>query len=202
MRAATEHAAGLGMLNMQDPDVQYEGLKLFGLTKMVPTLDINIQSALQKQQAFEEWVINPQNAGAFVQQATMKVQQYQQALAGATDPNMPMPPAPELLVGTPLELLPWYQKNIHKGELLKWANSDRMREIFSTVPVAKEMVKMHLQEIDAALAQEAAQQAMLTMGPQRRMGGAAEGMTNSNRESTSGNEPKDNGQGAQNQGPA
>jgi hypothetical protein len=59
MRAAVEHANTLGMLNMQDPDQQYEGLKLFGLTKMIPTLDIHIQAARSKQQAFEQWIGDP-----------------------------------------------------------------------------------------------------------------------------------------------
>jgi hypothetical protein len=46
-------------VNLHDPDQQYEALRLMGLTKMVPALDINVQSALQKQQLFEEWAADP-----------------------------------------------------------------------------------------------------------------------------------------------
>src|SRR5206468_37960 len=84
MRAAVEHANTLGMLNMQDPDQQYEGLKLFGLTKMVPTLDIHVQSALQKQQAFETWVVDPQMVQQWLLQEQKIQQDYELAVSQAT----------------------------------------------------------------------------------------------------------------------
>ena len=199
MRAAMEHASQLGMLNLADPDQQYEGLKLMGLTRMVPTLDIHVQAALQKQQSFEEWVMNPENIAAFAMQANQQMEVYQQELAGATDPMAPMPQAPALLVGTPLEWFPWYEPIIHRQELMKWANGDRMRELFTAKPEARQLVAMHLQEIEGALAQIAMAQAAAEQG---QPGGAGGAMANSNRESTSGNEPKGNGQGAQNAGPA
>ena len=200
MRAAIEHATGLGMLNMQDPDQQYEGLKLFGLTKMVPTLDIHVQAALQMQQAFEGWVVAPGALEAFGQNAMQVMGQYQQELAGATDPEAPMPEPPSLLAGTPLEWFPWYNPIIHKQELMKWANSDRMRELFTAQPAARKLVALHLQDIDNALMQQVAQQ-MAAQGGGPGPSGAGAAMANSNRESTQGNEPKGTGEGAQNAGP-
>ena len=200
MRAATEHASQLGMLNLQDPDVQYEGLKLFGLTRMVPTLDIHVQAALQKQEAFETWVMNPQNVQQFAMQAQQQMQGYQQQLVGAQNPEAPMPQPPALLAGTPLEWFPWYDPIIHRQELMKWANSDRMRELFTAQPAGRKLVTLHLQEIEGVLAQQAAQQMAMQAGP--KPGGAGKAMGNSNRESTSGNEPRGSGQGAQNAGPA
>ena len=199
MRAAVEHASQLRMLNLQDPDQQYEGLKLFGLTRMVPTLDIHVQAALQKQQAFEEWVLNPANIQGFAVQAQQMMGQYQDQLAGATNPEQPMPQSPTLLANTPLEWLEWFNPVIHKQELLKWANSDHMRELFKTQPATKQLVTLHLQDIDAALARQVMQQMAATQPSQP--GGAGAAMANSNREATSGNEPRGIGQGAQNAGP-
>jgi hypothetical protein len=195
MRAAMEHAAQLNMLNLQDPDQQYEGLKLMGLTRMVPTLDIHVQAALQKQQAFEEWVMNPANVQQFALQANQMMLGYQQELAGATDPMQPMPEQPALLTGTPLEWFPWYEPIIHRQELMKWANGDRMRELFKKTPAARQLVAMHLQDIENALAMIAQAQAMAEAGAQGQPGGAGGAMANSNRESTSGNEPKGNSTG-------
>jgi hypothetical protein len=193
MRAAVEHANTLGMLNMQDPDQQYEGLKLFGLTRMVPTLDIHVQAALQKQQAFEEWVANPQAIQSFVMGVQQQEQQYQQQLAGfqqaqaqssqqlvaAQDPNAPMPPPlqapptpPSMLENTPLKWYPWYSPIIHLQEFLKWANDDHIRELIVAQPIVAKLLEIHMQEITAAMPQ------MGPGGPPP--GGAGQGMQNSN----------------------
>lgn len=201
MRASVEHAAGLGMLNMMDPDQQYEGLKLFGLTRMVPTLDIHVQAALQKQQAFEDWIADPQNVQAFVAQAkqeqafyTQEVQAYdaartavsQQMPGAAADPTRPLPPVPQpppappaMLAGTPLEWFPWYNASIHMQEFLKWANDDHIRELSKTVPITVEMLKLHMQEIQAALAPPPG---MLPAPPPSAQG-AGRAMANSNKNS-------------------
>ncbi len=165
MRAAMEHANSLGMLNMQDPDQKYEGLKLMGLTRMIPTLDINIQSALQKQAAFEQWVQQPQ----LVQQ-TMKLAQAQQTayeqaiqvaqqrsaveLGAAKDPAVPMPqpvqpppPPPSVLDSTPLKWYPWYDAQIHMQEFIKWAQDDHIRELMKTNKLVEQFLIQHLQEI-------------------------------------------------------
>lgn len=164
MRASVEHANTLGMLNMQDPDQQYEGLKLFGLTRMVPTLDIHVQAALQKQQNFEEWVVVPQNIQMFAMQAQQQQQAYQQAAlqvqeqlhTAAVNPTAPMPqplpPPPDPLLGSPLEWMPWYNPFIHRQEFLKWANDDTIRELMSKVPPVKMFLQMHLAAIEQAIA--------------------------------------------------
>jgi len=203
MRASLEQANGLQMLDMADPDQRYEGLKLFGLTKLAPTLDIHVQAALQKQEAFEEWAINPQNIQLALRETEAEVLQYEQALAANPDPALVGEP-PSMLSHTPLEWLPWYSAPIHKQEFLKWANGDSVRELLVKNPGLKNLLATHLGEIDRAMSEQAMANAML-LNPQAAQGGAAGGgqaMSNSNRESTQGNEPKGNGQGAQNQGPA
>ena len=202
MRAAVEHASQLGMLNMQDPDEKYEGLKLFGLTRMIPSLDIHIQAALQKQQAFEEWLSDPmaqQKSFMLDQQAQ---QQYAiQAQGAPIDPmtgqSMTGPP-PSPLATTPLKWLPWYNPVIHRQEFLKWANSDRVRELLKTNQMAEGLLIGHLSEIDMALAE---QQMLAAGAAPHGPSGSGAAMANSNRESTTGVEPRGQGQGAQNQGP-
>ncbi len=179
MRAALDHAAGLGMVNLQDPDQQYAALNLFGLQTMVPSLDIQMQSALQKQQAFEEWIKEPQNQMAamqLIQQYQLELQQYadQMAQQAATpapmSPDggmMPPPPAapaappPPLPVSpmaqTPLKWRRWYRANIHFNEFLKWANSDDIRELLNDKkvgPVIEALLTLHQQDIEAAILEQ------------------------------------------------
>ena len=165
MRAAVEHANSLGMLDMTDPDQKYEALKLFGLTRMVPTLDINIQSALQKQQAFELWV---QDKGKLKEYAdTMQAQETEYmatvqgakaehdtamegaaASAGAPMPEMqPLPPPPDPLALTPLVWQSWYDARIHMQEFLKWANGDAIRQLLQTAPFITQLLTLHQQQI-------------------------------------------------------
>jgi hypothetical protein len=167
MRAALDHAFTLQMVNMADPDQQYQALQLFGLTKMIPTLDINIQAALQKQQAFEEWIVGT-DMQQFVQQEQQQQVAYQQQLATThpTDPSQPVPPAPSLLANTPLKWYPWYNPVIHRQEFLKWANGDTIRELMATHPQVEQFLTLHLQEIEANLAQQAMQAAAMAAGPQ------------------------------------
>lgn len=169
MRAAVEHASTLGMLNMQDPDQRYEALKLFGLTRMVPTLDINIQSALQKQQAFEQWAQDKKALAQYAQAMQAQTQAYmgqvQQAKtkfdqgtmaaansAGAPMPSIEMPPPPPSpLEMTPLKWWGFYNAEIHMQEFLKWANGDMIRELLKTSPFIGQLLELHQQEIAAAM---------------------------------------------------
>jgi hypothetical protein len=194
MRASVEHANGLGLLNMRDPDQQYKALQLFGLTKMVPTLDIHMQAALQKQDSFEKWVTNEKVVAAALaiaqeQQAVYEqaLQQYQtatsQQLAGSTDPSnplpapLPMPQAPPSpLDGTPLKWQPWFNPQIHLQEFLKWANDDHIRELMQKTPVVEGLLRMHMQEIIAAMPPPVS-------APIPAPGGAAVAMQNSNNNS-------------------
>jgi hypothetical protein len=201
MRAALDHAAQLQMLNMADPDQQYEGLKLFGLTKMVPTLDIHIQAALQKQQAFEKFAADQKALMAY-QKSAMEQQQiaqqqaqvYQQQLvaAGSGDPNVPLPqppaPPPSPLAGTPLKWHVWYNPAIHRQEFFKWANGDKVKQMLATNPALEPLLNLHFQEILQAMQQEAGQQAQIQQAaqPQPMAGaviqpqGGGRGMRNSN----------------------
>lgn len=161
MRAAVDHAAQLGMLNLQDPDTSYAGLRLFGLTTLIPSLDIQIQGALQKQQAFQDWIADPQNQ----QLITQGLQAYQADLANeqavlaeaqqmgtlGQSPLPPLPPSP--LNQTPLKWLKWFNPIIHKQEFLKWANSDRIRDLLKQPegPLVEQLLTLHLAEMEQAL---------------------------------------------------
>lgn len=208
IRAAMEQANQLQMLNMQDPDQRYEGLKLFGLTKLAPSLDIHVQSALQKQDAFEEWAGNNAAMLMSYQKTEQDVAKYEAALAQTQDIDLLGPP-PSPLDNMPLQWMPWWNASIHKQEFLKWANGDSVRELLAKNPGLKNILATHLGEIDQHLSEQAMQNSLLTNPPRPNLGGAApqgaggaQAMKNSNNESTKGNEPKGNGQGAQNQGPA
>jgi hypothetical protein len=58
-RAAIEHANQLSILDPADPEQRYSILTYLGLSDLVPSLDMHVQSALQIQDAFERWVENP-----------------------------------------------------------------------------------------------------------------------------------------------
>ena len=58
-RAAIEHANQLRLIDPTDPDQRYIILSELGLAKLVPSLDVHVQTALQMQDAFERWVENP-----------------------------------------------------------------------------------------------------------------------------------------------
>lgn len=203
MRASIDHAAQLGMLNLTDPDQQYEGLKLFGLTRMVPTLDIQIQSALQKQNAFQDWIANQANLVTAVQ----GLQQYQlglveqqkqlaagqQQMATTGQPQQPASPPPSPLLNTPFEWLGWYNPVIHKQEFLKWANSDRIRDLLKQQPagaIAKALMTLHLQEMDQQIA--IVQATMAPQGPPPNQQGGGRAMRNSNQ--NAGHEQRPEGQ--------
>lgn len=223
IRAAVEHANTLQMLPLNDPDVQYEGLKLFGITKMVPTLDRHVQRALQKQQAFVEWLNTPQQQ----QESRAKDMQAQQdhqlktrqalsvlpqpdAMGAIQPPVLPEPPSP--LAHTPLAWKKWYSPRIHLQEWIKFCNGDRGVEVFRNFPFAEGLAEAHLMEIQIALTEE-------MMGPlgadtpqmgapagaagaqNPKAAGRAQGTKNSNREATQDLEPSGQGEGAQRAGP-
>lgn len=205
IRAAVEHLNTLGFIDPNDPDQKYKVFQLFGQPKLSPSLDIHMQAALRKQQAFEEWAANPQAQQLSVQLATQELQAYEQQLAQVqmpvnqpqvdpktgqpmpTDPNAEaqqmqaaLPPPPPLTKHTPLAWKPWYSAPIHKQEFLKWANSDRMVELLQQNSKLEDLLVAHLQEIDGAIAMAQMQAA----GPQpQKPGGAGMAMQNSNGES-------------------
>lgn len=195
MRASVEHANSLGMLNMTDPDQQYEGLKLFGLTRMVPSLDIHVQAALQKQENFEKWVVKKQAVAVYAQLANMASETYNQQVLQAQQENMqaasdpmlaplppPLPPPPDPLAGMPLEWMPWWNPIVHKQEFLKWANDDAIRDLMLQSPAVKPLLKMHLAAIEQAIV-AANPPAPVAPAPMPAAGGAGKAMSNSNQNS-------------------
>ena len=211
MRAALDHASQLGMVNLQDPDQQYEGLKLMGLTKMVPTLDIQMQSALQKQQAFEDWTADQAAVQQSMQQTAVETAQYQQQLQvqqAQQAPPVPgmlppaLPPPPSILAHTPLKWRPWYDAMIHRQEFVKWANSDTIRDLLQAKPAFEAFLVQHLTEIEQAVMQQVQLRMMMATGGPPPLQGAGRAMRNSQQESSQGIEPTGVGTGAQRQGPA
>jgi hypothetical protein len=198
IRAAVDHASQLQMINLQDPDTQYKAMQSFGLLNFIPSLDIQVQGALFKQSSFQDWIAQPQN----VQVAAQQLQGYQQMLMAqqaelasgqeemnATGvPAQPPPAPPSPLIGTPFEWLPWFNVVIHKQEFLKWANSDRVRDMLKqpqSGPIVKALMTLHIQEMDAQLAEMQAAAAMAqpqSGGPQNQQG-AGRAMRNSNQNS-------------------
>lgn len=65
-RAAIEQANQLGLINPQDPDQKYALLSTFGLSDLVPSLNIHVQAALNVQDEFERWVEAPQGPSPLV----------------------------------------------------------------------------------------------------------------------------------------
>jgi hypothetical protein len=230
-RAAIEHLNTLGFINPQDPDQAYKVFQEFGCTYLSPSLDVHVQAAHQKQEAFELWATDQNKLMAWAQQQMQLQQgfmqeqenaqvehvvQSEQAIAAGGEPPMqaapPAPPSP--LIGTPLEWRGWYNANIHKQEFLKWANGDRIRELIQEKPEVIGLLEAHLMEMDIKLMEEmsgmiggqmlgdTAQPAPAGQQKKDRKGGNGSAMGNSNTESTTDNEPKGNGEGSQNRGPS
>ncbi len=91
IRAAVEHLNQLGFIDPSDPDQKYKVFQLFGQTRLSPSLDIHMQAALRKQQAFEEWAANPEEVAKSVMLMQEDVSQYQQQLAAIPPPVSPEP---------------------------------------------------------------------------------------------------------------
>lgn len=226
-RAAIEHLNQLGFINPQDPDQKYKVFQEFGCANLSPSLDVHVQAAHQKQEAFEAWIGDDATVQSWAQQQVqaqnMHMQQQQQQQAGfaqaqaanPTQPMMPPPvqPPPSPLTGSPLEWRGWYDANIHRQEFLKWANGDRIRELIQQKPAVVGLLEAHLMEMEIKLAEQASGmvggQSLSPNQPpapppaaKPPAGGNGSAMGNSNHESTHGTEPKGTGQGAQNRGPA
>jgi hypothetical protein len=196
MRAGVEHLNSLGFIDPADPDQKYKVYQMFGMSGLSPALDIHMQAALRKQQAFEEWAKNPQAQQQSLQLAAQEVEQYEQKLAevpgddgevmpgpdGAPAPLPQLPPPPSVNAHTPLAWKPWYEPMIHRQEFLKWANSDVVIDLLKQNPKLEILLTTHLQEIDMALAVRAA----ALQGPapgKKEPQGAGRAMKNSNAES-------------------
>ena len=198
MRAMVEHLVGLQAINPTEPDTNYSILQLFGGTKLAPTLNIHMQAAVRKQQAFETWALDRNAQLLSAQQGQQATSEYVEKLDavpadGIPDPAtgqvvMPtLPPPPSPTQFTPLAWKPWYNPAIHRQEFMKWANSDRMLELVKKNPALEPLLVAHLQDIDIAMAEMQAKLQALTQSPNTQgPKGAAQGgraMSNSNSES-------------------
>jgi hypothetical protein len=218
MRASVEHLNSLGFIDPNDPDQKHKVYQMFGMTKLSPSLDVHMQAALRKQQAFEEWARNPEAQQQSVMLAEQDMAQYQAEIAAipppppvqqpeptvgpdgqpgvaaapAPEPLPNIPPPPSLNKRTPLAWKAWYNPAIHKQEFLKWANSDVMVQMLEENPALEALLEAHLQEMDTALAA----QMMMQQAPPKPGGGgigAGQAMKNSNSES-GGSQNADNNQ--------
>jgi hypothetical protein len=200
IRAAVEHLNTLGFLDPNDPDQKYKVFQLFGQSGLSPALDIHMQAALRKQQAFEEWAADDAAQQKSFAEAQQKMADYAQSIVGmqpepgvpgpdgVVPPAAPVPPPPSINATTPLAWKPWYSAPIHKQEFLKWANSDRMIELMASNPALEQLMTAHLLEIDTAMAPPP----MPGEGPGPKPGGGmGQAMKNSNQES--GGAQNDNG---------
>jgi hypothetical protein len=188
-RAAIEHLNSLKLIDPSDPDQRYKILQSFGQTKLMPALDIHMQAALRKQQAFEEWAQSPEAQQESLVAAQGDLAKWEAEMAKAqppapaqpqvgpegapmpTDPAVEeqqmaaaLPPPPNPNAHTPLAWKPWFDARVHKQEFLKWMNSDVMVELLGQNPALEQLATAHLADIDGQLAMEAQQMAMAQAG--------------------------------------
>jgi hypothetical protein len=206
-RAAIEQANQLRMIDPMDPEQRYTILQGFGLSDLVKTLDFDVKSALQEQDAFERWVASGAPQDPMVQQQLMMlVQEYQQSqmmaqqqqqqaaqieTATGIPPALPPPPPPP--EPTPFVRKPYHADPVHFAEHRKWALSDKAREIFQADPLLEQLFILHLE-----IHQQEMQAQMMAM----QGGGGGGAMAGSNRESGNpGDVPKGNKESNQNRGP-
>jgi hypothetical protein len=209
-RAAIEHLNGLGMIDPADTDQRYAIYQKFGMTKLAPALDLHMQRALAKQQAFEEWAIDPAAQAESMQKAQEGMVAYQQEVAALAPPppagpqvdpatglEIPpdpaaeeaavaaaIPPPPSLTMHTPLEWKPWYDPFIHEREFVKWANGDSVIELVAQNPSLEQILLAAYEEIKAAKSQAMMEAAMSSASSMQVSGpgGASMAMANSNQE--------------------
>lgn len=205
-RAAIEQAAQLGMITPQDPEQRYRILSSLGLSDLIETLDADVKSAKQEQDAFEQWVGSPEAQQAIMpggaleqaaQQHAMAMQQYQQQqataqlAATAMGAQLPETPPPVLQPLTPFQVKLWHEAGVHFSEHRKWGNSDTAREIFATYPVLEQFFAAHLQE----------HQAMMAPPPGAALPQKGGAMERSNSESNENHERTGTDEGADKRGP-
>jgi len=145
-RASIEHLKQLGGVDLKDADTQYAVYQKLGQTDLIPALDKQHQCALQNQDAFVKWI-----RGA-------NVAKYLPPPPPPVVPGQPPPPAappldPETDRTYPFKLRPWYDAPIHRVELVKWAVSDLMIEMFSTTPEAEYFVGRYLAQLEGKISE-------------------------------------------------
>jgi hypothetical protein len=96
-RAAIEQLNQLGFLDKTDAEQRYNILKAFGQTDLLPSLDNDVKSAQQEQDAFEKWASDP-NASMVIPQAPPMLPS---GLPGGDGGNWGPPPAEVAPTGPP-----------------------------------------------------------------------------------------------------
>lgn len=143
-RAAIDHLAQIGLLNPQDPDQRVAIYQKFGQTSLMPSTDAQVQEAWMNMEKFEKFMSNPMAIAQAQQEAMLAEQQ-------ATASGQPF----QMTFG-PLQYRRWYDPQIHRNELIKWALSDRGRAIFEDAKTGKQamqLVDQYLTTIDIAIGQ-------------------------------------------------
>lgn len=206
-RAAIEQLRQMGVLNFQDPDIQYSTLKTFGSTELVPSLDYHVKAALQEQDAFERWAVTTQqemtmqpvvDPATGIPVADVAGQPVQAPQMGVFPPPQNMQSG-RLLFG----VKPWHNHAVHIVEHTKWLNSDKMRQLLDEKPWVEPYAANLLTEHQQMQMQEMMQQTMMGQAgqPAQRPGGAGRGLQDSNREANAAKEPSGVGQRSDNRGP-
>lgn len=182
-RAAIEQANALRLIDPADPDQRYAILSDFGLQHLIPSLDSDVKSALEEQEAFERWV--------------------DQGLPGGLQAGM------DILRRRPLI----DNDQVHFQENRKWANTDRMRDLRRRYPEVEQIITLHLADHQLGMLTAAGQMpgvggAPLSGAPPEPEPeppggvGGARAMANSNQESGATDTlPTGNRETAQRQGP-
>jgi hypothetical protein len=123
-RASIDHLNSLGLIDPTDEDQKRKIFEKFGESELLPEIDAQVQEAWMNMDAFETFLKDPN------------------AIASAAGAGI-----------SPLRYKRWYNPAIHRKELIKWALSDRGREVFKGSPAAEGLVDAYLTEIDVALGQ-------------------------------------------------
>jgi hypothetical protein len=200
-RAAIEQLRNFGVIDPRNPDTAYRILQIFGATDLWPGLDYDVKSALQEQDAFEQWAMTaefaPQPLMGPTGAVVMDPVSGQPAPAGPPVANTPPPGQNEV----------WFNQAVHIAEHKKWANGDAMQQLMKEKPDLKQYVTWMIQQHEAVLAQQAQDAAMAAAGP---VGAGSDGkgvaggraMSNSNAESGDTSAvPSGNGNGQPGTGP-
>jgi hypothetical protein len=222
-RASIEQANTLGLLNPQDAEQRYAILNRMGLSYLSPSLDYDVKSALQEQDAFEKWARDETKSNpALVQQAFMAFDQEMQAfqaqqaqvdaenqasqeaaaatgLPAAPPPQLEQPKFPPI---SPFKIKPQHDSDVHWSEHRKWGNSDTARVLFTDRADLEPIYWLHLADHraeQAALMGEGLSGAPAEQGTPPKNGSPLE---RSNSESGSPVDvPRGSREGAQRQGP-
>lgn len=170
-RAAIQQLQQLQLLNPQDPDQSYAILRTFGQTELLPSLDADVKSALQEQDAFERWAMSDES---IMQPPQPEMDPLTGAVVGI-QPSQPLTPSP-------FARKAWQNDAIHISEHRKWALQDSTRELFAQRPELEQVFVQHMAETEYWAMMT--QQGMPRFAPPPMMGaGGAQAMQNSNVES-------------------